>query len=154
MRTLGLALALALSCAGCTSYWLIGGNPHQGIPPGAATFSMGTCEDTRDHRTVASPTGKTYYTTTNDHGMVLLVIDNEGLSGDEITNHWGDREADHFFAYKEGGQAWHYLFRGDRSRPGAMLRYEPGSYTVKMVDGRMQPEGFAELRCVLSPQAM
>lgn len=151
VRPVIAASLCAAALAGCAGYYLIGAAPHEGVPPGAWSYRLGTCTRTSDELPVAGPAGLSWHVITGDRGLTLVEIDNATRGGNEVRNRWSDAEADHFFAYEDKKVGYQWIIPAERGQKGRRLVYAPGTYTVTTVDGKLQPQGEPETVCELHP---
>ena len=141
-----------LGMTGCASAFMAGSAPHTGVPEQVvARYRVPTCQFLSNGNQAAGPADQIYYLTETNAGPVLYELDGRG-KGAAISNHWVDKDDDHFLTYVKTSHGWEYVIPKDHSKPADRLVYVHGTFHVSKVDDVLKvTTGEPQLRCPMIP---
>ena len=130
-----LLSTLLLLIFGCASSFMVGSQPHTGVPDNAiASYTIPTCNHVSDGTSIDGPKDTTYFLVETETGPVLYELDNKG-SGAAIANYWKDENGMNFLTYVKTSHGWQYVIPEDGSKPAVRQCYVKGTFRVQNVEG-------------------
>ena len=84
------------------------------------------------------PAGYSYSLVRVEAGEAIFERNASG-GGSLFTNHWNENGEDHYCLWVRNGEAFEVVIPEDRTQPGKKYAYNPGYYTIEVIDGVERP---------------